>query len=75
MGAPPSGFEHRRQADGTVKILHRGRHATTLRGARAEAFLGELAVGDPQLVMDRWTGNYRRGSERVAKNHPRNRGR
>jgi hypothetical protein len=25
--------------------------------------------------MARWTGNYKRGNERTAKDHPRNRGR
>jgi hypothetical protein len=24
--------------------------------------------------MARWTGNYKRGNERMGKNHPRNRG-
>jgi hypothetical protein len=32
-------------------------------------------VGEPQLVMARWTGNYKRGNERAAREHPRNRGR
>ena len=75
MGAPPSGFSFQTFADGAVKILHRGHHATTLRDARAVAFLDELEAGDPQLVMARWTGNYKRGNERTAKDHPRNRGR
>ena len=35
-------------------------------------FLAEVDEGDPQEVMARWTGNYRRGNERTAKNHPRN---
>jgi hypothetical protein len=37
--------------------------------------MSEVAAGDPQLVMARWTGNYKRGNERVAGEHPRNRGR
>ncbi|MFF5055292.1 hypothetical protein ACFY1S_19125 [Micromonospora sp. NPDC000663] len=64
------GFVHR--ADGAVVITHHGRVAGTLRGARAAQFLAEVD-DDPQLVMARWTGNYRRGSERVARQHPRNR--
>ncbi|MGW3957823.1 hypothetical protein ACWEKM_44750 [Streptomyces sp. NPDC004752] len=37
-------------------------------------FLAEVDAGaDPQLVMARWTGNYRRGNERTAHEHPRNR--
>jgi hypothetical protein len=31
-----------------------------------------VAAGDPQLVMARWTGNYKRGNERTARDHPRN---
>lgn len=54
-------------------ITHHGRVATTLRGGRAAEFLAEVD-DDPQLVMARWTGNYRRGNERTAKQHPRNRG-
>jgi hypothetical protein len=57
-----------------VVITHHGRPATTLRGDRAARFLAEVEGGDPQEVMARWTGNYRRGNERTARNHPRNRG-
>jgi hypothetical protein len=73
--ADPSGFRFEQRDDGTVLITHRGRHASTLRGARAAEFLDEVASGDAQLVMARWTGNYKRGNERMAKQHPRNRGR
>jgi hypothetical protein len=69
-----SGF-HFEQCAGSVVITHRGQHASTLRGRRAAAFLDEVAAGDPQLVMARWTGNYKRGNERVGKERPRNRGR
>ncbi|MEU8112620.1 hypothetical protein [Micromonospora sp. NPDC048947] len=68
-----AGFRHVQRADGTVVITHHGRVAGTLRGARAEEFLAEVD-DDPQLVMARWTGNYRHGNERTAKQHPRNRG-
>ena len=68
----PSGFSYTTNADGSVTIDHRGRTATTLRGSRAAAFLAEIASTDDQLVMARWTGNYRRGNERTAKQHPRN---
>ncbi|WP_235922064.1 hypothetical protein [Lentzea tibetensis] len=65
-----SGFSYTSR-DGTVVILHHGRAATTLRGMRAAEFLAEVET-DPQLVMARWTGNYKRGNERTARNHPRN---
>ncbi|EKX67863.1 hypothetical protein Sipo8835_18715 [Streptomyces ipomoeae] len=70
----PQGFAYDVHPDGTVTITHHGREATTLRGPRAAQFLGEVeSAADPQLVMARWTGNYRRGNERTARDHPRNR--
>ncbi|GAB3361188.1 hypothetical protein GCM10027452_26040 [Micromonospora halotolerans] len=40
---------------------------------RTRALAGRRRWG-PRLVMVRWTGNYRRGNERTAREHPRNRG-
>jgi hypothetical protein len=71
MGAA-NGFEYSVRGDGSVVITHLGRRATILRGARAEEFLAEVE-SDPQGAMARWTGNYKRGNERTAKQHPRNR--
>ncbi|WP_194420569.1 hypothetical protein [Microbacterium abyssi] len=68
-----SGFEYVVRADGSVVITHHGRRATVLRGGRAEKFLEEART-DPQGAMARWTGNYKHGNERTAKQHPRNRG-
>ena len=70
-----SGFRFEQRAGSVVVITHHGRQASTLRGERAAQFLAEVAAGDPQLVMARWTGNYKRGNERTAAQHPRNRGR
>lgn len=56
-------------------MQHHGRAAGVLRGAAAARFLAEVEEGDPQELMARLTGNYRHGNERVARNHPRNRGR
>ncbi len=75
MGSLPEGFEYRAMADGSVRITHHGRPATTLRGRAAADFLDEVDSGDPQQLMARVTGNYRRGNERLARQHPRNRGR
>lgn len=72
VGGSPEGFEYVRRADGSVVITHHGRVAAKLRGGRAAEFLAEVE-DDPQLVMARWTGNYRHGNERVARQHPRNR--
>jgi hypothetical protein len=44
-----------------------------LRGDVAERFLEDVEQGDPQQVMARATGNYKRGNERLARKHPRNR--
>ena len=69
MGA--DGFGYTTRGD-EVLITHHGRAATTLRGAGARRFLDDVQVGDPQLLMARVTGSYRRGNERVAREHPRN---
>lgn len=68
----PGGFTYTERGDGTVRIVHRGRAAATLRGARAAKFLDEVRAGDPQFVMARWTGAYKFGNERTARDHPRN---
>ncbi|WP_102193264.1 hypothetical protein [Microbacterium aurantiacum] len=66
-----SGFEFTVRGDDVV-IQHHGITATALRGARATEFLAQVQQGDPQLLMARVTGNYRRGNERAARQHPRN---
>jgi len=70
-----TGFSYEEHADGSVSVFHHGRKATTLRGVRAQEFLAEIDDSDAQMVMARWTGDYRRGNERLARNHPRNVGR
>lgn len=73
MGTP-TGFDYTARGDQVV-ISHHGRVATILRGAKASAFLAQVDSGDPQLLMAKLTGNYRRGNERTGSQHPRNRGR
>lgn len=71
------GFSYRPVKSGDVMIDHYGRLATILRGKRAAVFLKKAEQGsfaEQQQLMARATGNYRRGNERNAKNHPRNRG-
>jgi hypothetical protein len=63
MGVP-SGFEFSTRKNGEVVITHRGRHAAILRGAKAANFLADVERRDPQEVMARVTGNYKRGNER-----------
>ncbi len=70
----PEGFAYELRG-GEVVITHHGRRATVLRGTAAARFLDDVEEGDDQELMARVTGNYRRGNERTARNHPRNSGR
>lgn len=72
----PPAFAWRERKNGEVEVLHHGRLASLLRGAAAREFMVKAAAGttgDVQQFMARITGNYRRGNERVAAAHPRNR--
>lgn len=71
----PSGFRYEARANGEVVITHHERVATVLRGGKASRFLDDVARSDEQELMARVTGNYKRGNERRAQNHTRNRGR
>ena len=72
MSGRPEGFEYEQRGDEVV-VLHHGRRATVLRGRRARDFVDDVESGDPQELMARITGNYRRGNERQAREHLRNR--
>ncbi|MEO8509475.1 MAG: hypothetical protein ABI593_17750 [Betaproteobacteria bacterium] len=70
------GFAYRATKDGEIVIRRAGRTVTVLRGAAARNFAAEVAgrdAADAQQVMARVTGNYKRGNERAAAGHPRNR--
>lgn len=70
------GFSYRTRKNRDIEILHHGRVASTLRGNEAANFLAEVEAGeagDAQQLMARITGNYKRGNERLASQHPRNR--
>jgi len=59
-----------------VQITHHGKLATTLRGSKAVSFIENMSGTDfidQQQLMARLTGNYKRGNEKTAKTHPRNR--
>jgi hypothetical protein len=76
MPATDLGFSYRVRKTREVELLHHGRVASTLRGAQADDFLGEVQGAsheDAQQLMARLTGNYKRGNERLAAQHPRNR--
>jgi hypothetical protein len=70
------GFTFRMKKSGEVEVLHRGKLASTLRGTDALDFIAEVESGEfaeGQQLMARLTGNYKRGNERAASHHPRNR--
>lgn len=76
MNKPDPGFTYRSHKSGEVQVLRRGSVASTLRGADAHDFLAEVSScspADAQQLMARVTGNYKRGNERLAAAHPRNR--
>jgi len=68
--AAPEGFEFAERKSGEVAIFHHGRLATTLRKETAARFLKDVTTGDPQELMARATGNYKRGNERKASRGP-----
>lgn len=72
------GFSYRIRKNGNMDISHRSRIAATLRVDAADAFRRQVETGGEaaaQQLMARITGNYKRGNERKASRHPRNRGR
>ena len=71
------GFEFKVRKSGDVEIFHHGRRASILRGKGATAFLAraeDSSSSEIQQQLARLTGNYKRGNERSARNHPRNQG-
>lgn len=72
----PTGFTFRVRKSGVVEVLHFGRTATLLRATDAAKFLAKAnQAGEQELqqLMARVTGNYKRGNERSAARHKRNR--
>lgn len=70
-------FSFRVAKNGEVSILRHAQVVTILRAAAARDFLAEVEVAafdEQQQLMARLTGNYKRGNERRASDHPRNRG-
>ena len=70
------GFSYRARKNGDVEIARHGAPVTVLRGRVAREFLAGIescAPAEAQQRMARVTGNYRRGNERTAGNHPRSR--
>jgi len=62
----PEGFAYQERKNGDVAITHHGRPVVMLRKGAAARFLRDVVEADPQEVMARVTGNYKRGNERRA---------
>ncbi len=58
------GFSYEVRKSGEVVVSRAGKPVTTLRGKTAKTFLDRVAYLDPQQVMARYSGNYKRGNER-----------
>jgi len=70
------GFTFQKSKSGDVQIFRHGKPATSLRAKKAADFMDKIHNQDfteQQQMMARVTGNYKRGNERAAKNHPRDR--
>jgi hypothetical protein len=63
--AEPTGFSYEVRKNGEIVIAHHGRKAVVLRGKSADKFLSQLETRNPQELMARATGNYKRGNERT----------
>ncbi|MEQ8674778.1 MAG: hypothetical protein RLP44_17390 [Aggregatilineales bacterium] len=64
-------FEYQVTKDNKVFIYWYNKLVTTLSGKQAQKFLAQidgLTDVDEQLVMARFTGNFKRGNERDGKN-------
>ena len=64
-------FEYQVTKDNKVFIYWYNKLVTTLTGKQAQKFLAQingLTDVDEQLVMARFTGNFKRGNEREGKN-------
>lgn len=75
-GESDLGFGYTPVKNGSVLIKHNGKLAATLRGTKAATFLKKMETlhfNEQQQWMARVTGNYKRGNERISKNHVKNR--
>ncbi|MDX2219078.1 MAG: hypothetical protein SF172_08655 [Burkholderiales bacterium] len=69
----PFGYQVRK--DGSVAVSHGGRVVSVIAGREAERLIAKLSKAnaqDVQLALAKITGNFRRGNERAAGNHSRN---
>jgi hypothetical protein len=70
------GFTFRIGKNNDLEICHHGKLATRFSGGKAAKSASQLALAsfaEQQQIMARLTGNYKRGNERTARTHQRNR--
>ena len=70
MSEETGAFDYRVTKDNKVLIYWDNRLVVTLANEKVRKFLRQMeaADADPQLVMARFTGNFKRGNEREGKN-------
>ncbi len=72
------GFTYEVRRNGDLEIARHGVAVVSVRGRPAAELAARLERATPEQVQQllaRATGNYKRGNERSASAHPRNRGR
>ena len=70
------GFTYFTTKNKSVLIERDGKVVTTVRGSKANAFLTKMSIStvrQQQQLMARITGNYKRGNEKLSKDHLKNR--
>ena len=58
------GFSYTVRKSGDIVISRHGKEVTVLRGDAVRKFMIRVTTRDPQQVMARYTGDYKRGNER-----------
>jgi hypothetical protein len=69
-------FTYTVRKDGTVAVTHEGRQVILVGGKDAAKLLAKLEGADAQavqLALAKVTGNFKRGNEKLAAGHQRNR--
>ena len=69
-------FTYTVRKDGSIDISHEGRSVMVVTGAYAARLTRKLAgasVEEVKMALAKITGNFKRGNERIAANHLRNR--
>ena len=69
-------FSYTVRKDSSIDVSHEGRSVMLVTGAEAARLTRKLAgasAEEVQMALAKITGNFKRGNERIAANHLRNR--